>query len=63
MNLAVKYEASRPDGRFGPGVRLKRKWALVRYASGNRGFHTVISRFSTQAAAEKAMKKLGPQAL
>ena len=52
---AVKYESSRPAGNWSDTITLKRKWALVRM---NKYGYTVLSRFASQAAAERALAKV-----
>ena len=52
---AVKFESSRPVGDWKNTVTLKRKWALVRM--GRIGF-TVLSRFGSKEAAERAKRRL-----
>ena len=53
---AVKYESSRPAGNFRDTVTLARKWALV--TLGKSYGYTVVSRFGTKDAAERALAKL-----
>lgn len=50
---SVKFESSRPAGNWRDTVPLKRKWALVKL-SPHFGY-TVISRFSSKEAAERAL--------
>ena len=51
MLYAIKYEPTRPAGNYRDVIRLRRQWALV-YG------RTVLSRYATRAAAERALLAL-----
>lgn len=52
---AIKYETSRPAGNWRDTIQLTRKWALVRM---NKSYgYTVVSRFGSKEAAERALSK------